>query len=158
MADYSIVGVAERDLQPTRAAAVLPMRIERKIDLAAIALASGTPLASGDVVQIMRIPHRSVIKGAYVSVDTVLSDAAATIDVDTASGESLIAAAAVGGADAGDVVAAATPAPVITNTDTDFIEVTLTGITANATGVFRVALEIMDLEGIRTSGIAQLGS
>lgn len=158
MAVYSIVGASERDLHPTRAAAVVPLRIERKIDLEALAEVKGGPIEDGDVIQIMRIPKQSVILGAFVGVDKALSNDGATADVATASGTALAAGVAIGAAENGDIVAATTPAPVITNTDTDFINLTINGVTEGGTGVFRVTLEIMDLVAIRNPGIAQLGS
>ena len=159
MADINLVRPGERDLHHTRSGNVkVAYLVEREIDLADVAARKGSPLASGDVVIAFKIPARSVIQGAYVAVDEKLSDATAVAGVATASGTALVATAAVGAADDGDVVAAATPAPVITNTDTDFVEVTLSTVVAGATGKFRVAIEVLDLTKARRPGLAQLGS
>lgn len=159
MAEISLVRAGERDLHHTRSGNVkVAYLVERQIDLEDLAARKGSDLAAGDVVVAFKIPARSVILGAYVAVDEALSDDAATADVKTASGTDLVAGSAIGAAEAGDIVSAAIPAPVITNTDTDFVQVTLTAVAAKATGKFRVAIEVMDLTKARRPGLAELGS
>lgn len=158
MADITLVRPGERDLHHTRSGNVkVAYLVEREIDLEDVARRKGSALAAGDVVIALKIPARSVIQGAYIAVDEKLS-AAATVSVETESGTTLIATADVGAADAGDIVAAAVPAPVIINTDTDFVNVELTAVTADSTGKFRVAIEVLDLTKARRPGLAQLGS
>lgn len=159
MADISLVRPGERDLHHTRSGNVkVSYLVEREIDLAEVAAKKGSALADGDVVIALKIPARSVIQGAFVAVDEKLSDATAVVDVVTSSGTTLIGASAIGAADAGDIVSAASPAPVVTNTATDFVEVELSTIVADTTGKFRVAIEVLDLTKARRPGLAELGS
>lgn len=157
MADINVIGVAERDLHTTRSGNVkTAYLVERQIDLAKLADKKGAALADGDVVIAIKIPAQSVIQSAFVAVDEKISDATASVVVDTASGTSLVAAAAIGAADANTVVAASTPQEIFNNA-TDTVNVTLTGV-AGATGSFRVSVEIMDLTQARRPGLAELGS
>lgn len=159
MADINVIRQKETDLHVSRGGNVyVPYRIERMVKISELEAIKGSAVASGDVVQILKIPANTAVLASFVGVDEPLKATAATVNVvvDTVAyvtGADLVALTL-------DQTSATvvSPAPTtVINAKDKVVELELTTLTApDKNDAIRVSFLVVDVSRSKRSDIAQL--
>lgn len=163
MATVSLAATAAVQ-RPSRAANVkVPYLVEKVVDLAAAATAKGTTLASGDVIEAIRIPAESVVLAASFEITTAVTGGSADQAITLGDGVDPnrwvdtfdLDAAAKG--DYGPIVIATANPTVFASSDTVDIAITA-ATTVGTAGKIRVFALMVDVSDAANPGLAQLKS